>query len=159
MDCVVLGEVKLGERVVVCDPIYKPAPWCSVTVPVKAGTWTAQVRLVDRGLLGKGVFSLFLGRNKELWVSCLKAIGTVLSDSAMVGVWDSVRYNSAFADSKGKFLENVSALMFSDARAGIYDGVGAVAYAVDGKGRYPVFAGKNKNGEIVYLSIQVGIFA
>ncbi len=153
-DTMELGNINLSRRVLVSDPCYAPGTWCALTVNIKPGKWRATAEVYDEGHWGKRISSLRIEHEDYCHQELAEKLGGGAGvDSGQCGFWDCKKYNKACDTDGESFYDKACEITLADDNAGVFDDWGVVSASGYGDGGYPVYAARDKNGEVVALEI------
>lgn len=159
----ILGNITLGERVLVTDPCYDRGTWCAGVVEnVLSGEYVAKIykRQTKFGW-GERVARLSVKRNGSRVVKRIDSRIDVGVDSGQAGIFDDAIYpqgSTGRYEDENSFYRRVCRLTYDDASkafgGGIIEERGAVSSSGFGDGSYTCALGLDEDDRVVEISIR-----
>lgn len=151
--------LKLGNKVTVSDPCYKPGTWCQGTIDnVLEGNWIAEIKYGETNMFGSSTtvpFALIVHHesfpNVEPTEVCDFEVGV---DSGMVGIFNADHYHNTInydKESHDVWYNEICDIFRR--RSPVHCRNYIISFTAYGDGTYDCYVGKNEEGKIVSIMI------
>ncbi len=151
--------IKLGNKVMVSDPCYKPGTWCQgVLENVLEGNWNVEVRYghdpfgtsntLPHALIAHHENFMGIKPNEE----CDFEVGV---DSGMAGIFNYNYYSDVINydnESHDKWYKEICDYIFR-VRSSVHCDDYIISFTAYGDGGYTCYVGRNEEGKIVSIMI------